>query len=446
MDERADLEVDHLFQAKTLQEARDAARAAGVCLPLAEDTSALRTPLAIGAHTVPNRIAVQPMEGCDGTPDGAPGELTLRRYDRFARSGAGLIWFEACACLEEGRANPRQAWLRRENVDDYRRLCDSIRETALKENGCAPLIILQATHSGRYSKPHGVPEPIAAYRNPLFEKEPMDAARIITDDGIERVEDALAATARLAQQAGFDGVDIKACHRYLGSELLSAYTRPGRYGGDFDNRTRFLRNGIAKARAATAGDFLVATRLNLYDGFPYPYGFGVRVEGGLAPDMEEPLRLVRILHERLGVKLMDLTIGNPYVNPHVNRPADAQPYPLPEDPLAGVARMMACTRAVKAALPGLAIVGSAMTYLRQFSANLAAGAVEQGVCDVAGFGRMAFAYPSFARDILRGGCLDAGQCCVTCGKCSLLMRLGGTAGCVVRDPYYARHYRELTQR
>jgi 2,4-dienoyl-CoA reductase-like NADH-dependent reductase (Old Yellow Enzyme family) len=440
-----DLEAKKMFQAKTLEETREAARAAGVRLPLLEDTGILNTPLTVGARTVPNRIAIQPMEGCDGTPAGAPGELTLRRYDRFARSGAGLIWFEACACLEEARANPRQAWLRRENVEDFRRLCDAIRETAIKESGYAPLIVLQATHSGRYSKPHGVPEPIIAYNNPLFEKEPLDASRIITDDGIERAEDALAEEARLAQAAGFDGVDIKACHRYLGSELLSAYTRPGRYGGDFDNRTRFLRNGIAKARAATTGDFLVASRLNIYDGFPYPYGFGVSRDGGLTPDMEEPIRLLRILYEQLNVQLVDITIGNPYVNPHVNRPADQQPYPLPEDPLRGLARMLDCTRAVKAAVPGLAVVGSAMSNLRQFSANLAAGAVEEGICDLAGFGRMAFAYPAFAKDILRGGGLDARQCCVTCGKCSLLMRLGGTAGCVVRDPYYAQHYRELTK-
>ena len=436
-----------MFACKSLEEVRACAQRAGVELPLSENTDILKRPIEVAGHTLPNRIAVQPMEGCDGERDGSPAELTRRRYERFARGGAGLIWVEACAVVEEARANPRQLWLRPENLDSFKRLTDEIRENSLKANGYAPLLILQATHSGRYSKPQGVPAPRIAYNNPLFEKDgPLPASCIVSDDEIERAEDATAVTAALAQRAGFDGVDVKSCHRYLGSELLSAYTRPGRYGGDFENRTRYLRNGIAKAKAAVTGGFIVTSRLNIYDGFPYPYGFGVRPEGGLEPDMTEPIRLVERLHRELGLELIDITIGNPYVNPHVNRPADIQPYPLPEDPLCGVARMLDCVGAVKAAVPDLCIVGSALSYLRSFSGNLAAGAIEAGKYDLAGFGRMAFAYPDFARDLLAGGGLDEKRCCITCGKCSQLMRMNSTAGCVVRDEYYTQLYKELTRK
>lgn len=436
----------NMFTCKTLSDLHQTMERIGVCLPLSSEYGALRRPLTVAGRTLLNRIAIQPMEGCDSAPDGAPGELTIRRYDRFARSGAALIWFEACAVRREGRANPRQSFLTSDNLDDFRRLTERIRETAVQSGHEPPLLILQATHSGRYSKPDGVPAPVIACNNPLFEKDaPLSASCIISDDALFRLEDDFAQTARLAQAAGFDGVDIKCCHRYLTSELLSAFTRPGAFGGSFENRTRLLRESYGKAKAVVTGDFLITSRLNVYDGFPYPYGFGVQDDGSLAPDLTEPIRLVGEL-QKLGLELLDVTIGNPYVNPHVNRPADWQPYPLPEEPLQGLARMMDCVGGIKRAFPSLSVIGSAFSYPRAFAGNLAAGAIEAGVCDLAGFGRMAFAYPDFADDLLSGRGLDARKCCVACGKCSQLMRLGGTAGCAVRDPYYTRLYKELTSK
>ena len=431
-----------MFHYRTLDELKNAAEAAGAALPLSDDLSILKEKLTFGKHEMHNRIVFQPMEGCDGTADGAPGKLTVRRYDKFARIGAGLIWVEACAVLPEGRANPRQLWLTGDNLDEYKKLTAHIRELAIKEHGYAPLLILQATHSGRYSKPHGKPEPLTAY--PLLSWETAGKSRILTDDEIERVEDAIARTARLAEEAGFDGVDVKCCHRYLGSELLSAYTRKGRYGGDFDNRTRYVRQAAVKARQNTGADFIVTSRLNIYDGFPHPYGFGVKEGGALEFDSTEPIRLVKALEKEAGMELIDITMGNPYVNPHVNRPADKQPYEILEDPLIDVARMVNGIGEVKAACPEMTIIGSALSYARQFCGSLAAGAIEAGKYDAAGFGRMAFAYPEFAGELLAGRALDAKKCCIGCGKCSQLMRLGSTAGCVVRDPYYTELYRRLT--
>ena len=368
-----------MFRCKSAAELLNEAEKQQIHLPFQEDASLLGTQAFVNGREIPNRIAVQPMEGCDGTADGKPAELTLRRYDKFARSGAGLIWEEATAVWEEGRANPRQLWIREENLDAFRAMNDRIREISMKENGFAPLIIMQATHSGRYSKPEGVPAPLIAYSNPLFEKDsPIPAERIVTDDYLHRLVERMGEAAKLAEKAGFDGVDIKSCHRYLGSELLSAYTRPGDFGGSFENRTRFLRESIAGAKAAVSSSFIVTSRLNIYDGFPYPYGFGVNEKDGLTPDMTEPQKLIGILHKELGVSLLDITIGNPYVNPHVNRPADTQPYPLPEEPLTGVARMLDCTRQIQTAYPDLAVIGSGLSYLRQFAPEVAAGAIREG--------------------------------------------------------------------
>lgn len=436
-----------MFHYKNPDEIREEAKKYDIALPFSKDAAALGEPLRADGWEIRNRIAIQPMEGCDGTADGKPDELTLRRYDKFARSGAGLIWEEATAVLEEGRANPRQLWIKEENVDAFRAMNDRIREISMKENGFAPVIIMQTTHSGRYSKPQGVPAPLIAYSNPLFEKDsPIPPERIVTDDYLKRLIERMGEAARLAEKAGFDGVDIKSCHRYLGSELLSAYTRPGRFGGSFENRTRFLRESIAAARATVGSGFLVTSRLNIYDGFPYPYGFGVNEKDGLTPDLTEPKKLVGILHQELGVSLLDITIGNPYVNPHVNRPADFQPYELPESPLVGVARMLNCTREIQKAYPDLALIGSGISYLRQFSDRMAAGAIEEGDYKIAGFGRMAFAYPEFAKDILSGKGLDPKQCCISCGKCSQLMRFGSKAGCVVRDKIYTALYQEAAQK
>ena len=178
------------------------------------------------------------MEGCDGTADGRPGELTLRRYDRFARSGAGLIWAEATAITPEGRANPRQLWLTEENLNDYQRFVTDIKETCMRENGFEPIVLLQATHSGRYSKPEGTPAPLIAYNNPIFEGDsPIASDRILSDDYLYGLIDKFGTTAALAERAGFDGVDIKCCHRYLNSELLSAYNRPGDIGGTLDRKS-----------------------------------------------------------------------------------------------------------------------------------------------------------------------------------------------------------------
>lgn len=410
------------------------AKEADLYLPLSEHTDILFTPAEKQKLRFENRFVIQPMEGCDATPDGTPSELTMRRYDRFARSGAGMIWGEAVAIQRQARAKPNQLLASDAVIDSYKRLVEHIKETARREHGFAPVVLMQAAHSGRYSNPNGYPEPIIGYNNACFEKDkPIDKSRIITDDELKRLEDAFGWAANFAERAGFDGVDIKCCHRYLCSEMLSAYDRPGEYGGSFENRTRLLRNGIKSAQANTSAGFIVTSRLNVYDGFAYPYGFGVATDGSLRPDMTEPLRLVELLHHQLGLKLLNVTIGNPYVNPHVNRPYDRGNYVPDEHPFEGLARMMHCVGEIQRANADMTIVGSGFSYLREFSVNMAAGAVEQGICTLVGFGRQAFAYPQFIQELKKNGKLDKNKVCVTCGECARLLRAGQCAGCVVRD-------------
>lgn len=423
------------FHYHSLDELKEKLEALKLQLPLSENLSALAVPLEVNGKIIHNRLAIHPMEGCDANEDGTPSQLTKRRYDRFVRGGAGLIWFEAVSTTMEGRASAHQLRVDDKNLPAFQRMVEDMRETGLRENGFEPVIIMQATHSGRYSKPNGYPEPLIAYSKPLFEKDnPIPQERILTDDQLDRIVERFGDAAQFAERAGFDGMDVKCCHGYLGNELMGAFLREGRYGGSFENRSRFLLDGFRSAKSAASSGFIVTTRLGVYDGFPYPYGFGSHQEAGsIEPDLTEPIALLRRLHEEFGLPLANITLGNPYVNPHVNRPYDHGNYLPEEHPLQGVERAVRLVSTVQRAIPELPLIATGLSYLRSFAPNLAAGMLEQGGAQLAGFGRMAFANPDFPKQILSGKSIDASKVCVACGACAAKLRAGQATGCVVRD-------------
>jgi 2,4-dienoyl-CoA reductase-like NADH-dependent reductase (Old Yellow Enzyme family) len=309
---------------------------------------------------------------------------------------------------------------------------------ARKANGAdfRPMTVLQLTFSGRYSKPDGVPAPVIAHHDGVLDKVlgiPEDHP-LIADDELERLRDRFVETARLARDAGFDAVDVKSCHRYLLSELLAAHTRPGRYGGSFENRTRLHHEIVERIQEQVPG-VMATMRLNVYDGHPYPWGWGVSQADPAVPDLDEPIRFVRGLYEK-GVRLLNVTAGNPYFTPHINRPYDVPVTgaSLPdENPLVGVARIIGLARQIKQAVPEMMIVASGYSWLRQFLGNAAAATLRRGHADLVGLGRGAFAYPDFARDLVLKGTLDPKKCCVTCSRCTQIMRDGGRCGCVLFD-------------
>ena len=419
----------------------------GLNLPLDDDLSPLAAPVKIGNLVAPNALIVHPMEGCDGTSDGKPDVLTVRRYERFAAGGSGLLWFEATAVVPEGRANPRQLLMVKENLESFRALLSHTLDVARQANGAdfRPVTVLQLTHSGRYARPVDAPAPVIAHHDGVLDKVyniPADYP-LISDEELDRLQDRYVEAAHLAKETGFDAVDIKSCHRYLVSELHAAHTRPGRYGGSFENRTRFFLSVVDRIQAEVPG-IMVTTRLNAYDGHPYPWGWGVSHEDPRIPDLSEPLKLVHLLSKR-GLCMINVSAGNPYFTPHINRPYDTPVVGgkvVEEHPLEGVARIIDQARQVQQFMPHMVIVGSGYSWLRQFLGYAAAAAVRRRWATMIGLGRGAFAYPDFARDLILKGALDAKKCCITCSRCTQIMRDHGRTGCVIRDrevygPIYA---------
>lgn len=423
--------------------------------------SPLAQPLLLPAsgRRIGNRWCIQPMEGWDGTPDGKPSELTRRRWQRFGESGAKLIWGgEAVAVCAAGRANPNQLLINEANLGELAHLRRILVEAHTARWGAEGLLVgLQLTHSGRFSRPENRVQPVILYHHPLLDRRMgLDASYpLISDAQLDDLIGDFVRAARLAQAAGFDFVDIKHCHGYLLHEMLSAVERPGRYGGTFENRTRFLQQVVAGIRSEAPG-LLIGVRLSAFDFIPfaagedgvgrpeawpvervYPYAFGGD-GSGTGIDLRETHQFLDLL-ESLGVELVNLTAGSPYYCPHIQRPALFPPsdgYQPPEDPLVGVARQVRVVRELKARHPNLIMIGSAYSYLQEWLPQVAQFTVRSGWVDAVGIGRMALTYPELCGDVLTGSPLRRKRICRTFSDCTTAPRLGLVSGCYPLDEFY----------
>jgi len=411
--------------------------------------------------TLSNRFCILPMEGWDGTIDGKPTDLTLRRWQRFGQSGAKLIWGgESVAVLPEGRANPNQLILNAANLSEIAGLQQALVNHHAKRWSTDDLLIgLQLTHSGRFCRPNDKRrmEPRILYSHPLLNCKfnlPADYP-ILSDDDIERIIAAYVTAAQLAQKAGFAFVDIKHCHGYLGHEFLSAIDRPGKFGGSFENRTRFLREIVSGIRAEVPG-MQIGVRLSAFDFVPfkpgadgvgvpenwplsadYCYAFGGD-DTGTGINLAEPNQFLTLL-ESLNIKMVNISAGSPYYNPHVQRPAIFPPsdgYQPPEDPLVGVARLIQVTAELKKAHPNLLFVGSGYSYLQEWLPNVAQNVIRTGKAGFVGLGRMVLTYPEMVTDVLEGKSLQRKRICRTFSDCTTGPRNGLVSGCYPLDEHY----------
>ncbi len=439
-------------------------------LPAAE--SPLLQPILWKERTIGNRIAIHPMEGWDGTTTGGVTEPMIRRWERFGESGAKLIWGgEAMAVRSDGRANPNQLILNADNAPSIETLRKKLiaSHESLYGNSSDLVIGFQLTHSGRFCKPNDKKrwESRVAYRHPLLDPrfQVTNDDMVWTDAELEDLIQDYVRAAVLAEQAGADFVDIKACHGYLLHEFLSAYSRPGAYGGSYENRTRLLFSIIRGVQVA-APKLGIGVRLSAYDTVPYQpnpetsvdgkqgqgmptpfanhlpyrYGFGLDHEDPLKADLRETHRLLADL-ESLGVYLINLTAGSPYYTPHIQRPASYPPsdgYQPHEDPLISVSKQLRATQELKEQHPNQLIVGTGYSYLQEFLPLVAQHQVAKGYVDFVGIGRGVLSYPRQLVDAVLEGKSERKLICRTFSDCTTAPRNGLASGCYPLDAYYKK--------
>src|SRR5580765_5828023 len=441
--------------------------ASGAASPLAQPIESI----SINGKHIGNRYAVQPMEGWDCTTNGGVTEEVIRRWQRFGESGAKLIFGgEAMAVRPDGRANPNQLMIVEQTKSDLATLRETLLKAHKERFGSTNNLVIgfQLTHSGRFCKPNDKfrMEPRVAYRHPLLDPKfkVTSDTQVWTDDEIEELVETYVRAAKIAWDVGADFVDIKHCHGYLLHEFLSAFTRPGKYGGSFENRTRILREIVSAIRASgnkidlgvrlSAFDFVPfrpdparSSRERLGPGIPedfshclpYCYAFGVNQENPVEHDLTEPRQFIALCAE-LGVKIINLSAGSPYYNPHIQRPAAYPPsdgYQPAHDPLIDVARQINVVHELKSSAPeGLVFIGSAYSYLQEYLPHVAQYTVRDGWTDLVGIGRMSLSYPRIFSDAVQNGALNTKSICRTFSDCTTAPRNGMISGCYPLDKFY----------
>lgn len=395
------------------------------------ETRMISSPIPIGRKTAPNRIVFQPMECNDADSSGDPSDLTIKRYRRFAEGGAGIIFSESLTLTTESRARKSQMAITDQNAEGLARLIGAVREVNQDS-----LILFQLNQSGRLSE--------AAFSKVISVYPTGDPdIHVLTEEEIEEIGDNFVKAAVIAEQVGADGIDFKHCHGYVCTEMVQpANTRNDRYGGSFENRTRFFRETVQKMKAAINDDsFLLGVRFNFYDGVTG--GFGTAGPGEVVEDFTEPLAFAKMM-EDMGMHYINVSAG--IAGSELTQPSNKYPE--------GVYRLFGWAQAVKKAV-GIPVIGSGYTYLRDGKNKLpepdqksksfvywAEKNLRDGNVDMVGVGRQSLADPLFAKKILAGDAKAVNYCTI-CDRCLELMFAQQAVGCAVHDKYYRDLYRSL---
>jgi 2,4-dienoyl-CoA reductase-like NADH-dependent reductase (Old Yellow Enzyme family) len=419
-----------------------------------------------------NRWAIHPMEGWDGTTTGGVTEEMLRRWQRFGESGAKLIYGgEAMAVRPDGRANPNQIIITEENKAGIASLRETLVKTHQGRYGTTDDLVIgfQLTHSGRFCKPNDKKrmEPRVAFRHPILDHKfnVTSDDQMFTDAEIDELIQCYIRAAQIAWDVGADFVDIKHCHGYLLHEFLGAHSRPGKFGGSFENRTRILRDIVAGIRAS-GNKIEIGVRLSAFDFvpfkpdpalsqpgklgpgipedyshcLPYHHGFSVNPNNPIDYDLTETFQFAELCAQ-LGVKILNLSAGSPYYNPHIQRPAAYPPsdgYQPAHDPLIDVARQLNVVRQIKARAPkNMVLIGTAYSYLQEYLPHVAQYVVRNGWTDMVGLGRMVLSYPNLLAEAVEKGALTNKLICRTFSDCTTAPRNGMISGCYPLDKYYS---------
>ena len=360
----------------------------------------LKKEITIGGLKAANRFAVLPTESNCAAPGGVPSDDTINRYRKFAEGGAGLIYCEATAVSDDVRARVNQLVLTPENWESFIPLVK-----AVKDVNPGAVFIIQLDHAGALADP-GFARPSAVYK-----REGSDVP-VLSDEQIAGVIKSFIDSSAAAKKAGFDGVEMKICHGFLGTDFIQPRnTRSGKYGGSFENRTAFIKEFAEGIKKSAGEDFLIGLRIPAYESIPG--GFGSSGPDEVIEDLAEPIAICR-LAEKAGVSIISVSAGSAVGNAQLIHPTADYPD--------GVYRHFGWAAAIKKAV-GIPVVGAGYSYLADGKTGIGSWSywaeknVADGNVDIVGMGRQGFADPSLPSKLMSGKDSEVNYCtaCLGCG-------------------------------
>jgi 2,4-dienoyl-CoA reductase-like NADH-dependent reductase (Old Yellow Enzyme family) len=349
----------------------------------------------------------------------------MRKYAALARGRPGIIHIESSDVTTRTQARSNRLLILDHNMPGLEKLVKEIR-TINSES----LIVFQLSHAGRLSDP--------VFKPPMYVYRTNGSDRIMSIQDIEETREEFVSAARRAWKVGADGVDFKQAHSFIGDDFLHpANTRPDRYGGSWENRTRFFRETLTRMREVISDpDFLIGSRITPYEGLPG--AFGSAGPEDVAEDLTEPIAFARLM-EKHGINFINVSAGSAAGNLEMLMPTASYPE--------GVFRHFSWTRAIKQSV-SIPIIGSGYSRLSNGDKALhisdmakanflywAEKNVRDGHTDLVGVGRQSIADPEFARKILEGREAEV-RWCITCQECTTLLGSNKRVGCTIYDKEY----------
>lgn len=388
----------------------------------------LLDPIKIGKRTCKNRFFIQAMECNDEDKTGNPSLETTERYENLAKGEAGLISLEAISVTRESRARDNQLMIMELNRAPLTKFVKKVKDVSPDS-----LFIFQLTHSGELSNP-------AFSRRVCVKPLHGYGGDMLTEDEVDKIMDQFVLSSRIAHDIGADGIDMKLCHGYLGSQILRPYNnRKWKYGGSWENRSRFAFELYERiSRAVNDDNFLIGSKISAWEGFPG--GFGTDGPDSPIMDLEEPIKLIKGLEER-GAQYFIQSAGSPSITISLTQVDRHVPY-------FGYLHQYWTKEMKKALKPETVVIGSNYSIFRNGKNNLCAVApedsslfafgaqcIDRGVVDMIGLGRQSFADPMLPLKLKEGREQEIKYCTV-CDNCLELLIRQTPVGCATFNKKY----------
>ncbi len=391
----------------------------------------LLNPIKIGTRVCKNRFFIQAMECNDEDATGNPSAETTERYVNLAKGGAGLISLEAISVTRESRARDNQLMIMEPNRAPLQKFVKTVKDASPDS-----LFIFQLTHSGELSNPEFsrrvCVKPLHGY-----------GGEMLTEDEVDKIMDDFVLSSKIAYDIGADGIDMKLCHGYLGSQLLRPYNdRKWKYGGSWENRSRFAFELYERiARAVNDDNFLIGSKISAWEGFPG--GFGTDGPDSPIMDFSEPLKLMKGLEDR-GAQYFIQSAGSPSITVSLTQVDRHVPY-------FGYLHQYWTKEMKKVLKPETVVIGSNYSIFRDGTNNNLCGVtpeqsslfnfgaqcIDRGVVDMIGLGRQSFADPMLPLKLEEGREKEIKYCTV-CDNCLELLIRQTPVGCATFNKKFAK--------